>query len=121
MLGENLKTLRIKQGFTQSEVASEMQVVRQTVSKWEQNNSIPDMEQLKKLADLYGTDISSIMGIKIENDTSETQIANILSGINEQFAAINKSRRRSTIIISAILIAIFLLIASSLYFNWLVA
>jgi len=119
MLGENLKALRTRQGLTQSEIATEMHVVRQTVSKWEQNTSVPDTDQLKKLADLLGTDISSLMGIKIEQDTSETQIANILSGINEQFAVLNKSRRRNTIIISFILIAVFLLIATSLFFNWL--
>lgn len=119
MLGENLKSLRIRQGITQSELASEMHVVRQTVSKWEQNISVPDADQLKKLAEILGTDISSLMGIKIEPDISEAQMVNILSVINEQFAVLNKSRRKNIIIFSAILIFIFLLVATSLLLNWL--
>ena len=50
MLGENIKTLRIAQGFTQEELAIRLHVVRQTVSKWEKNLSVPDAAMLQKLA-----------------------------------------------------------------------
>lgn len=52
MLGENIKTYRQKKGYTQEEVANRLHVTRQTISKWEKNNSVPDAEVLVKLADV---------------------------------------------------------------------
>ena len=119
MLGENIKNLRIKQGLSQNELADMIHVVRQTISSWELDKSAPNTEQLKKLSEIFGTDISTIVGMPIAKDTSEEQIASILGGINEQFAILNKTRRINTLIIAGILILVFLLIAASLFFNWL--
>ena len=44
MFGENLKTLRKQKGFSQEELAVRLHVVRQTVSKWEKNLSVPDAD-----------------------------------------------------------------------------
>ena len=52
MIGENIKTYRQKKGYTQEEVANRLHVTRQTISKWEKNNSVPDAEVLVKLADV---------------------------------------------------------------------
>ena len=41
MFGENLKTLRKQKGFSQEELATRLHVVRQTISKWEKNLSVP--------------------------------------------------------------------------------
>lgn len=46
MLNENLKQLRKNKGFTQEELADRLNVVRQTVSKWEKGYSVPDAEML---------------------------------------------------------------------------
>ena len=47
MLGDNLKRIRKEHGFTQEELAVRLHVVRQTVSKWEKNLSVPDAELLQ--------------------------------------------------------------------------
>ena len=46
MFGENLKTLRKQKGFSQEELATRLHVVRQTISKWEKNLSVPDADTL---------------------------------------------------------------------------
>lgn len=53
MFQENLKTLRKNKGVTQEELAARLCVVRQTVSKWEKGYSVPDAEQLSKIADFF--------------------------------------------------------------------
>lgn len=49
MLSDNIKNLRKNKGFTQEELANKLNVVRQTVSKWEKGYSVPDAEMLKRL------------------------------------------------------------------------
>ena len=49
MFSENLKTLRKQKGYTQEELAARLNVVRQTVSKWEKGLSVPDAELLLRL------------------------------------------------------------------------
>ena len=46
MFGENLKAMRKAKGYTQQELAMKLNVVRQTVSKWEKGLSVPDAEIL---------------------------------------------------------------------------
>jgi putative transcriptional regulator len=46
MFGENLKTLRKEKGFSQEQLAARLNVVRQTISKWEKGISVPDAETL---------------------------------------------------------------------------
>ena len=52
-LGEKLYKLRTEKNITQSDVASALGVSRQAVSKWETDESLPDLDKLVKLADLY--------------------------------------------------------------------
>ena len=49
MLSENIKRLRKAKGLSQEELAVKLNVVRQTVSKWEQGLSVPDADLLIKL------------------------------------------------------------------------
>ncbi|MDU4277558.1 MAG: helix-turn-helix transcriptional regulator [Finegoldia magna] len=50
MLNENIKSLRKSNGLSQEQLANEMHVVRQTVSKWERGLSVPDSDSLIKLS-----------------------------------------------------------------------
>lgn len=52
MLAENLKVLRKQKGFSQEELAVRVNVVRQTVSKWEKGLSVPDADTVIKLAEM---------------------------------------------------------------------
>ena len=66
MFQDNLKALRKKKGFTQEELAARLNVVRQTVSKWEKGLSVPDSELLIKLAEILEVPLSQLLGSKIE-------------------------------------------------------
>jgi len=61
MLSENLKTLRRQKGFTQEELAARLNVVRQTVSKWENSSSVPDINALCALAEVFGITLDDIV------------------------------------------------------------
>ena len=62
MLNENLKNLRKAKGLSQEELAVKLNVVRQTVSKWENGLSVPDSEMLIRLADALDTSVSVLLG-----------------------------------------------------------
>ena len=51
MLSNNLKRIRKSKGLSQEELAIKLNVVRQTVSKWENGLSVPDSDMLSTLAD----------------------------------------------------------------------
>ncbi len=52
-LGENLQYLRQKRGLTQEQIAEQLQVSRQSVSKWESDNSYPEMDKILQLCDIF--------------------------------------------------------------------
>ena len=66
MFQDNLKALRKEKGITQEELAARLNVVRQTVSKWEKGLSVPDSDLLMKLAEILDVPVSRLLGSKIE-------------------------------------------------------
>ena len=62
MLSENIKTLRKAKGLSQEELAVKLNVVRQTISKWEQGRSVPDSELLLALSEALETPVSTLLG-----------------------------------------------------------
>lgn len=109
MFGENLKTLRKQKGFSQEELAVRLHVVRQTVSKWEKNLSVPDADTLIRLAEILEVSVSELLGAKIENENTASDVAEQLSRINEQLAIKNRRSRRIWKIVAIILAAIVLI------------
>ena len=63
-LGENLQNLRKEAGLSQEQVAQQLFVSRQTVSKWENNLAEPGVENLKALARLYGVTLDRLVGME---------------------------------------------------------
>ena len=59
---ENLKYLRKESNFTQEELAEQLNVSRQAVTKWESGQSLPDIENLKQLSDIFGVTMDSLVG-----------------------------------------------------------
>ena len=53
MLNENMKAIRKAKGLSQQELAIKLNVVRQTISKWEQGLSVPDSDMLIAISDVY--------------------------------------------------------------------
>lgn len=111
MFSKNLKILRKQKGFSQEELASRLHVVRQTISKWEKNLSVPDADTLIRLAEILEVSVSELLGSKIENENGNVtnDVAEQLSRINEQLAMKNRRSRRIWKTIVIILATIFLL------------
>ena len=111
MFSENLKTLRKQNGFSQEELASRLHVVRQTISKWEKNLSVPDADTLIRLAEILEVSVSELLGSKIEtkNGNVTNDVAEQLSRINEQLAIKNRRSRRIWKAIAIILVVFFLI------------
>ena len=109
MFGENLKTLRINKGFTQEELAARLNVVRQTVSKWEKGQSVPDSEMLVRLAEIFEVPVSQLLGGPIEPDAQPDALAEQLARINEQLVIKNRRAKRIWTTIAVILIGAVLL------------
>ena len=59
-LGNNLFNARKKSGLSQEDVAEKLGVSRQTVSKWETDETVPDIRQSKKMAVLYNLSLIHI-------------------------------------------------------------
>ena len=66
MLSQNIKNLRKAKWLSQEELAIKLNVVRQTVSKWERGLSIPDSSMLISLADELDTSVSVLLGENIQ-------------------------------------------------------
>ena len=109
MFGENLKTFRKQKGFSQEELATRLHVVRQTISKWEKNLSVPDADTFIRLAEVLEVSVSELLGAKIENENAASDVAEQLSRINEQLAIKNRRSRRIWKIVAIILAAIVLI------------
>ena len=72
MLSQNLKTIRKSKGLSQQELAVKLNVVRQTISKWEQGLSVPDSEMLISISEVLETPVSTLLGenvVVLEADT----------------------------------------------------
>ena len=108
MFGENLRSLRKRRGFSQEELAARLHVVRQTVSKWEKNLSVPDADTLIRLAEELEVSVSDLLGGRAA-ETPPSDVAEQLSRINEQLAIKNRRARRAWKIILIALGAFFLI------------
>ncbi|MCC4044838.1 helix-turn-helix domain-containing protein [Enterococcus gallinarum] len=61
-IGENIKKLRKAKRMTQKEVANQLNVTPQTISKWERNISYPDLDMLVKLSQLFHISTDALLG-----------------------------------------------------------
>ena len=101
MLNENIKSLRKQNGLSQEELANEMHVVRQTVSKWERGLSVPDSDSLIKLAEILHTKsiVWTTFGCENVEEIQQTELDKIsekLEEINLQFFENKQKKSRFT-------------------------
>ena len=114
MLSENIKRMRKGKGMPQEELAEQLHVVRQTVSKWEKGLSVPDSEMLVRLADALETTVSALLDetpAPTQNDPTLQDLADKLECLNARFARQATRRRR---IGGGVLIALTVLVAAHL-------
>ena len=93
MLNENIKAIRKSKGLSQQDLAVKLNVVRQTISKWEQGLSVPDSDMLISISEALETPVSTLLGETV----METEADNI-KAISEKLEAINwqLARRKIT-------------------------
>ena len=96
MLNENIKALRKSKGLSQQELAVRLNVVRQTISKWEQGLSVPDSDLLIALSEALETPVSTLLGETVTESEADAvkALSEKLEIINLQFAR-RKALRRS--------------------------
>ena len=96
MLNENLKNIRKAKGLSQEELAIKLNVVRQTISKWEQGRSVPDAELLLSLSEVLETPVSTLLGETVAEPEPDAlkALSEKLEVLNLQFARQRERRRK---------------------------
>ena len=126
MLKDNLKLARKAKGLSQEELAIKLNVVRQTISKWEQGLSVPDAEMLISISEVFDTPVSTFLGENLSESKEDDLkvISEKLEIINLQLSQRKKEKRiiiHWTLISLCIIIIIMflsLILLNSPYFNW---
>lgn len=126
MLNENIKILRKSKGLPQQDLADRLNVVRQTVSKWEQGLSGPDSDLLIALSEALGTPVSTLLGENVVESEADAvkALSEKLEIINLQFAR-RKAMRRSAlhwlfiaVCVGILVVAAVLVVVNSPYLGW---
>ena len=126
MLSDNIKRIRKSKGLSQEELAIKLNVVRQTISKWENGLSVPDSDMLITLADELDTSVNVLLGETVtESMTDDLKaISKKLEVINLQLAKRNmvkiKTIRLILIALCAFIVLVFiaLTVMQSSYLRW---
>ncbi len=126
MLSENIKAIRKSRGLSQQELAVKLNVVRQTVSKWEQGLSVPDSDMLISLSEALETPVSTLLGENVTEPEADDlkAISAKLEVINLQLAQRKNTGKRIVhwllILLCAAIMVIFAIIVSleSPYLGW---
>lgn len=126
MLSENIKAFRKSRGLSQEELAVKLNVVRQTVSKWEKGLSVPDSEMLISLSQALETPVSALLGETVAETAAEDlkAISEKLEVINLQLARKKDAHRKALhalfiiLCASVIVISAVLVVPESPYLGW---
>ena len=126
MLNENIKAIRKSKGLSQEELAIKLNVVRQTISKWEKGLSVPDSDMLISISEVLETPVSTLLGeTVVESKVDDLKaISEKLEIINLQLAQRKTTRRKilhwllillCTVIVT---ISVVLIVLNSPYLGW---
>lgn len=126
MLNENIKAIRKSKGLSQEELAVKLNVVRQTISKWENGLSVPDSDMLISISEVFEVPVSTLLGESIiETKPDDLKaISEKLEIINLQLAQNKKTRKKvfqwtfGLLCVVFISIFVFLILLNSPYLNW---
>ena len=126
MLNENMKAIRKSKGLSQQELAVKLNVVRQTVSKWEQGLSVPDSDMLISISEALETPVSTLLGENVNESKVDDlkAISAKLEVINLQLAQRKATRKRIlhwffiAICVSIAVIFAVLFVLESPYLGW---
>ena len=85
-LGNNLFQARKKCGLSQEEVAEKLGVSRQTISKWETSETLPDIRQSKRLALLYRLSLDELIDFDMDIQEVEQAIERTSAALDGSFS-----------------------------------
>ena len=126
MLCENIKAIRKSKGLSQEELAIKLNVVRQTISKWEQGLSVPDADMLISLSEAFETPVSTLLGEPVTAAKADDlkAVSEKLEIINLQLAR-RKTRRRKalhwlliSLCVLIVAVSVVLIVVNSPYLGW---
>lgn len=83
-LGNNLYQARKKKGLSQEDAAEKLGVSRQTISKWETDETLPDIRQAKQLSMLYGLSLDELISFDVEMQEIQDVIDRISDEVTEK-------------------------------------
>lgn len=86
-----LKELRTKNNYSQTYVAEQLKISRQAISRWENGNATPDLDNLILLAKLYNTSVDDILGVQNENIYLEETVTVTQGSLNFSFEMLGLS------------------------------
>lgn len=118
MLSEKIKEFRKQKGYTQETLAQALNIVRQTVSKWEKGYSVPDADMLEKLSVVLDVSVGDLLGSSSDNPKQASELERIssqLAMLNDQMAR-EISRRKRSRLIKAIVAAVVLTVFAAVLF-----
>lgn len=126
MLNENIKAIRKAKGLSQEELAIKLNVVRQTISKWENGVSVPDADLLLALSEALETPVSTLLGetVTMPKVDDLKVISEKLEIINLQLAQRKILRQKILhwllILVCAVIVLLFavLFALNSPYLGW---
>ena len=99
-LGNNLFNARKKAGFSQEEVAEKLGISRQTISKWETNETIPNIYESKQLAQLYNLSLDELLDFDVYLKEIEEAIKNSNPAKEEKINWTNACGKKYPILIA---------------------
>ena len=76
-LGKRIVACRKKLGITQDRLAEQLGVTAQAVSKWENDQSCPDITMLPKLAEIFGTSVDALLGMAPQTQPLEAEVVTV--------------------------------------------
>ena len=126
MLSENIKAIRKSKGLSQEELGIKLNVVRQTISKWEQGLSVPDSDMLISISEALETPVSTLLGeTVVESKVDDLKaISEKLEVINLQLSQRKTARRKILhwllISLCAVIVTVsaVLIVLNSPYLGW---
>ena len=118
MLNENLAKVRKERGLTQEALSVKLNVVRQTISKWEKGTAVPDADTLCRIADALDISVSTLLGDSEHEDKIDTaSIVESLAQINEQIAIRNRRAANTWKVLFLISLVVIGIIIGKSYFG----
>ncbi len=90
--GKQFKELRLSRGLTQETVAEKLGVTGQAVSRWERNETLPDISLLPEISAYFGVTIDALFALS--DDTRMERIQNMIWDVREFDPAVVETERR---------------------------